>query len=68
MIIAGVLEGKGVLLKSGIAGNVELIMEVVGKEEGHAATIGIRLVEQNCRKVIAMGSTSFVTFTYPPLL
>ena len=47
MIIAGVLEGKGVLLKSGIAGNVELIKEVVGEEKGHVATIGIRLVEQD---------------------
>ena len=65
MIIAGVLEGKGVLLKSGIAGNVELIMGVVRKEEGHAATIGRKLVEQNLKEKLA--DSSFVSCTYSPL-
>ena len=50
MIIAGVLEGKGVLLKSGIAGNVELIMDVVGEEKGHVATIGVSVLEQDTKE------------------
>ena len=50
VIIAGVLEGKGVLLKSGIAGNVELIMDVVGEEKGHVATIGVSVLEQDTKE------------------
>ena len=65
MITAGVLEGKGVLLRRGIAGNVELIMEVVGEEERHAATIGIMLVGKNSEE--SLDDLSFVLCTTVPL-
>ena len=50
VIIAAVFESKGVLLKSGIAGNVELIMDVEGEEKGHVATIGVSVFEQDTKE------------------